>query len=39
MNLQTIRLLTPSFVAKNKRFDIILRFEDEFGNLTNNAPA
>lgn len=37
--LQTIRLLTPSFVTKNKRFDIILRFEDEFGNLTNNAPA
>lgn len=36
--LQTIRLLTPSFVTKNKRFDIILRFEDEFGNLTNNAP-
>lgn len=36
--LKTIRLLTPSFVVKNKRFDIILRFEDEFGNLTNNAP-
>lgn len=37
--LTTIRLLTPSFVTKNKRFDITLRFEDEFGNLTNNAPA
>jgi hypothetical protein len=36
--LQTIRLLTPSFVAKNKRFDITLRFEDEYGNLTSNAP-
>lgn len=36
--LKSIRLLTPSFVTKNKRFDIILRFEDEFGNLTNNAP-
>lgn len=36
--LEVIRLLTPSFVTKNKRFDIILRFEDEFGNLTNNAP-
>lgn len=36
--LKTIRLLTPSFVTKNKRFDIILRFEDEYGNLTNNAP-
>lgn len=35
--LKIIRLLTPSFVTKNKRFDIILRFEDEFGNLTNNA--
>lgn len=36
--LKTIRLLTPSFVTKNRRFDIILRFEDEYGNLTNNAP-
>lgn len=36
--LHMIRLLTPSFVTKNKRFDITLRFEDEFGNLTNNAP-
>lgn len=33
-----IRILTPSFVAKNKRFDVVARFEDEFGNLTNNAP-
>lgn len=36
--LHTIRILSPSFVAKNKRFDITVRFEDEFGNLTNNAP-
>lgn len=36
--LHTIRILTPSFVVRNKRFDIIVRFEDEFGNLTNNAP-
>lgn len=36
--LTNIRILTPSFVAKNKRFDVIVRFEDEFGNLTNNAP-
>lgn len=36
--LKTIRLLTPSFVVKNKRFDITLRFEDEYGNLTNHAP-
>src|ERR1700722_4806654 len=36
--LQKIQILTPSFVAKNKRFDITVRFEDEFGNLTNHAP-
>lgn len=37
--LHTIQVLTPSFVVKNKRFDVIVRFEDRFGNLTNNAPA
>ncbi len=36
--LANIRILTPSFVAKNKRFDVVVRFEDQFGNLTNNAP-
>jgi len=36
--MKTIRILAPSFVVKNKRFDIILRFEDEFGNLTGQAP-
>jgi S-adenosylmethionine hydrolase len=36
--LHHIRILVPSFVNKNKRFDIIARFEDEFGNLTSNAP-
>jgi len=36
--LDNIRILTPSFVVKNKRFDVILRFEDEFGNLTSEAP-
>lgn len=36
--LSTIKILTPSYVIKNKRFDIILRFEDEWGNLTNQAP-
>lgn len=36
--LKTIRILAPSFVARNKRFDVIVRFEDEFGNLTNYAP-
>lgn len=36
--LHTIQVLAPSFVAKNKRFDITVRFEDEHGNLTNYAP-
>lgn len=36
--LTSIRVVTPSFVVKNKRFDVIVRFEDEYGNLTNNAP-
>lgn len=37
-DLYQIRILTPSFVVKNKRFDVIVRFEDEYGNLTNEAP-
>src|SRR5437763_1874436 len=36
--LHTIKILAPSFVTKNKRFDITVRFEDEYGNLTNHAP-
>jgi hypothetical protein len=36
--LKNIRIIAPSIVSKNKRFDVIVRFEDEFGNLTNNAP-
>lgn len=36
--LSTIRIVAPSFVARNKRFDVIVRFEDEYGNLTNDAP-
>jgi hypothetical protein len=36
--LHVIRILAPSIAVKNKRFDVILRFEDRFGNLTNNAP-
>ena len=36
--LDRIRVLTPSFVTKNKRFDVVLRFEDSYGNLTSNAP-
>lgn len=35
--LKTIRVLAPSFVARNKRFDVVVRFEDEFGNLTSYA--
>jgi len=35
--LSNIRILTPSFVARNKRFDVIVRFEDQYGNLTNEA--
>lgn len=35
--LRNIRIIAPSLVGKNKRFDVIIRFEDLFGNLTNNA--
>lgn len=37
--LEHIRVLAHSFVAKNKRFDLIVRFEDKYGNLTNHAPS
>ncbi|MGH7889481.1 MAG: DUF3604 domain-containing protein, partial [Thermodesulfobacteriota bacterium] len=36
--LHTIRIIAPSLVSKNKRFDVLVRFEDEHGNLTNYAP-
>ncbi|MGR3952379.1 MAG: DUF3604 domain-containing protein [Chlamydia sp.] len=36
--LYSIKILAPSQVVKNKRFDVVLRFEDIHGNLTNNAP-
>lgn len=36
--LHMIRIIAPSVVVKNKRFDLVLRFEDEYGNLTNNTP-
>ena len=36
--LKNIRIIAPSLVGKNKRFDVVIRFEDVFGNLTNNAP-
>lgn len=36
--LKTLRIIAPSLVSRNKRFDVIVRFEDIFGNLTSNAP-
>jgi hypothetical protein len=36
--LHNIRVIAPSVVCRNKRFDLILRFEDEYGNLTSYAP-
>lgn len=36
--LANLRIITPSFVGRGKRFDIVIRFEDHFGNLTSNAP-
>ncbi|RDB31582.1 DUF3604 domain-containing protein [Candidatus Similichlamydia laticola] len=36
--LDKIRVLAPSCVGKGKRFDVVVRFEDQFGNPTNNAP-
>jgi hypothetical protein len=36
--LEKIRILAPSIVAKNKRFDVVIRFEDVYDNLTENAP-
>jgi len=36
--LDNIRVIAPSLIARNKRFDVIVRFEDKYGNLTSNAP-
>lgn len=36
--LANLRIIVPSMVSRNRRFDIIVRFEDKFGNLTNCAP-
>lgn len=36
--LRSIRVVAPSYVTRNKRFDVIVRFEDEYGNLTSDAP-
>ncbi|MBN9378795.1 MAG: DUF3604 domain-containing protein [Chlamydiales bacterium 38-26] len=36
--LHSIRVVAPSYVTRNKRFDVIVRFEDQYGNLTSDAP-
>jgi len=36
--LHSIRIVVPSVVNKNQRFDVVVRFEDKYGNLTGNAP-
>lgn len=36
--LEKIRVIAPSMVTKNERFDVVIRFEDCFGNLTSHAP-
>jgi hypothetical protein len=35
--LKNIKIITPSIVFKNDRFDIVVRFEDAYSNLTGNA--
>ena len=37
-HLKVLRVIAPSVVSRNKRFDMIVRFEDMYGNLTSNAP-
>jgi hypothetical protein len=36
--LDQLRVIAPSLVSRNKRFDVIVRFEDAYGNLTSCAP-
>jgi len=36
--LANIRIVAPSLVSKNQRFDVVVRFEDQYGNLTGLAP-
>ena len=36
--LSNLKIIVPSLVSKNRRFDVIVRFEDAYGNLTNYAP-
>lgn len=37
--LNRINVLTPSFVVRNRRFDVTVRFEDQYGNLTSEADS
>lgn len=37
-HLTSLKIIAPSLVSRNKRFDVIVRFEDIYGNLTSNAP-
>ncbi len=37
-HLTHLKIIAPSIISRNKRFDIIVRFEDIYGNLTSNAP-
>lgn len=37
-HLAHLKIIAPSIISRNKRFDIIVRFEDIYGNLTSNAP-
>ena len=36
--LSNLKIIVPSVVSRNRRFDVIVRFEDAYGNLTNYAP-
>ncbi|MCH9621366.1 MAG: hypothetical protein S4CHLAM20_07860 [Chlamydiia bacterium] len=36
--LNNIKIIGPSIVSRNDRFDLMLRFEDSYGNLTGYAP-
>lgn len=35
--LDNITTIAPSLIGKNDRFDVIVRFEDKYGNLTNRC--
>lgn len=37
-HLHDVRVIGPSIVGRNARFDLMLRFEDKYGNLTGYAP-